>query len=88
MRFYDLLTSDGIDYDARAIRYLEIMEDTVKRYDKNKHQQLRAGLINKAIKQRVSLNTKESLAMASALWQRCHLTYPALLKCPKPVLNQ
>ena len=85
---FDFITNGGIDYDARAIRYLEIMEDTVKRYDKNMHQQLRTGLINKAIKQRVSLNTKESLAMASALWERCHLTYPALLKCPRPVLHQ
>ncbi len=85
MNLYDLFRSNDIDYDARAIRYVEIMEDTIKQYDKNLHQHLREGLINKAIEQRVSLNTKESQAMALALWDFCHITYPKLLKCPRPV---
>lgn len=87
MSVYDILIGADPIYDDRATRYLEIIENAIKQYDQKIHQQLRKGLLDTAIDRRLSSNTKESLAMAAALWDRSNVRYPGLLDRPRPALK-
>ena len=81
MGIFDILTCADPIYDDRAARYLGVCKRVVQQH--NQPGMLK-GLIDKAIDRRLAANTKESRAMATAIWDKTDAWYPGLLDRPRP----